>query len=123
MFNLYATQFLLEVNANQPIAGFGEKLAYGGKMLVVGMGVVFSVLILLWGALSVFNLVFGTMAKKPAAKKAEPAKKQAEPTPVATPVTTEEDPTEIIAVIAAAIAAASADKPGAKFKVVSFKRK
>ena len=123
MFNFYATQFLLEVDVNQPISNFADKLAYGGKMLLVGMGIVFSVLILLCLVLYLFNavssrLLGGEKQSKPATQKKE--------SPVAIPqvvpkATNEQE--EIIAVIAAAIAAASAENPSAKFRVVSFKRK
>lgn len=121
MFN-YATQFLLETLPNQPIEGVAEKLAYGGKMMLVGMGVVFSVLILLCLALMAFNLVFSKSSQKPApATKKEPVQKvEVAPAPAAVASNEQE---EIIAVIAAAIAAASAENPGAKFRVVSFKRK
>ena len=48
MFNFNFSHFLLEVDVNQPISGLGEKLAYGGKMLLVGMGIVFIVIISLF---------------------------------------------------------------------------
>ncbi len=123
MFNFYATQFLLEVQVNQPIEGVAEKLAYGGKMMIVGMGVIFSVLILLWFALALFNLVFSRVSKeaKPAPAPKQEAAPIVESAPVPSVASNEQD--EIIAVIAAAIAAVSAENPSAKFRVVSFKRK
>ncbi len=124
MFNFYATQFLLEVDVNQPIANFADKLAYGGKMLLVGMGIVFAVLVSLCIVLFIFNAISSRLLS--GEKKAVSAPKKAEPVVVAAPQpapSASNEQEEIIAVIAAAIAAASAENPGAKFRVVSFKRK
>lgn len=110
---------LLEVIKNQPIESIGEKLIYGGQMLLIGMATVFAVLVLLWGCLVVFKIVFHdigkTRTKAPAASKSVDV---VETTPVAT-----DNSAEIVAVIAAAIAAAESESSGLKFKVVSFRRK
>ena len=101
---------------SQPIAGFGEKLSFGGMMLLVGVAAVFAVLGLIWLSLTIFTAVF----KKVSDGK---QKKAIEAEPVVEPVaaTTSNDE-EIVAVIAAAIAMAESESNGIKFKVVSFRR-
>ncbi len=100
---------------------FSDKLMYGLKTTLLGMGVVFSVLIILWAVLSVFKLVF---YKAPAnEKKAEtPAPAPAPIAPAApAPAPAEMDDAELVAVITAAIAAMM-DQPQTSFRVVSFRR-
>ena len=118
MFNFNCSQFLLEVDVNQPIAGLGEKLAYGGKMLIVGMGIVFTVIVSLFICLSIFKYVGQKVTQK---VKSSP-KVEATPEVQSAPAPTSNNDEEIVAVIAAAIAAASAEMPNKKFRVVSFKR-
>ena len=90
---------------------FGEAL----MIFVVGIVTVFSVLAIILLILSAFQLFFsGKKDKKPEVAEPTPA-----PTPVAVPVKNDD---EIIVAIAAAIAAAESES-GAKFTVVSFKRK
>ncbi len=108
---------LLEIAPTQKDASFAERLSYGGEMLVVGIGIVFSVLILLWLSLELFNVISQRLNNQEA------------DTPVAAPApkaTVEEvkvpDDLELIAVLTAAIAA-SESAPAARFRVVSFKRK
>lgn len=118
--------FLLEIDKSQygdkiiESAGFGETLLFGGKILLIGMVTVFSVLCLIWLCLSVFRAVVqkssesGSKADAPVVAVQQNYVSQAYKT----------DDAEIIAVIAAAIAAAESEAaPGAKFKVVSFRRK
>ena len=95
-----------------------DRLSYGLQTALLGMGVVFAVLIILWAVLGVFKLVFA----KPATKK-EPAKA---PAPVvteapATVTVTQPDDAELVAVITAAIAS-MLDAPETSFRVVSFRR-
>ena len=107
--------FLLEVtDYTTRVPGLGNRLGFGGFMLLLGMAVVFSVLIIIWGALSLFKLYFTKSEAKPEAAPAAPVVVEA---PKAS------DDSERVAVIAAAIAAAEADSDGTKFKVVSFRRK
>ncbi len=110
----------------------GERLSNGLTVFVTGILAVFGVLAVLWGVLALFKIFFYDIPEK---KKAE-AKKKAEQSEIA-PVTvgaaeeteapTEEDDTQLIAVITAAIAAyrssaeASAE-PALPFRVVSYKR-
>lgn len=103
--------------------GFGETLGFGAMMLGIGMLAVFSVLCILWGALVLFKIAFYDLPER---KKAA-AKLQAESAPAAAPVISaapvQNDEEELIAVLAAAIAMAESESAGAKFRVVSFKRK
>ena len=98
--------------------GFLETLGFGGQMLLLGMGTVFSVLLILWGCLSVFALVSKMRARAKAATPIAPQPEEA----VQQPVTATTDDEEIIAVIAAAIATAENESNGAKFRVVSFRK-
>ena len=109
---------LLEIDYTKPIEGFGNKLSFGGEMLLLGMGTVFSVLIIIMISMYLFKLFLHDI---PAKRKADEVKAptvytQTDSVPVAT------DNDEIIAVIAAAIAMAESETQGAKFRVVSFKR-
>ena len=101
---------------SQPIAGFADKLSFGGMMVLVGVAAVFAVLTLIWLALTIFSTVFQKIS-------AEKQRKALESEPVIEPVvpTTNTDE-EIVAVIAAAIAMAESESDGIKFKVVSFRR-
>ena len=102
-----------------------ERLALAGQMTLLGMGMIFAVLSILWGVLAIFKLIFAKPEKKakpaPAAPKAEPV---VVPEPVVAPAAT--DDAELIAVLTAAIAAYEASlgnevAPGG-FRVVSFRR-
>lgn len=107
-----------------------ERLALAGQMILIGMGMIFSVLGILWAVLALFKFFFAKPAK-PKAKKEETAA-PAEPAPVA-PVAAEpviaddaQDDETLIAVITAAIAAYEAsngnDVAPSGFRVVSFRR-
>ena len=99
---------------------FGDIALFGGKMVLIGMGTVFAVLTLLWACLSLFKVFFHDL-KNATPKKEVVKNEEAVPaTPIETSAT---DDNEIVAVIAAAIAAAESEHVGAKFRVVSFKRK
>ena len=108
--------FLLEIQPDQPLKFF-DALAYGGQTVLIGMASVFAVLTIIMLALLLFKLFFYDMP----AKKAEEAI-VSEPV-VSTPVVDSSNDDEIIAVIAAAIATAESESNGAKFRVVSFRRK
>ena len=108
------------------ITNYGEKLAagdaftFGGGVVLLGMGTVFSVLIIIWAVLACFKFFFHDLkfAKKP---KKTPVVETV--TEVATAPAASDDE-EIIAVIAAAIAMAESESAsGTKFRVVSFNRK
>lgn len=108
---------LLEVNPNQTL-GFLDALGFGGQTLLIGMATIFAVLSIIWATLALFKVFFYDMPNK---KKCEPVT-NAEPLVVA-PVVPTDNSAELIAVITAAIAMAECESCGAKFRVVSFKRK
>lgn len=94
-----------------------EVLMFGGKMLLIGMLAVFSVLCIIWMLLIVFGKVFNKT--KPAVQEVKaPAVEVVESVTYAS-----NNDEEVIAVIAAAIAMAESEGSGAKFRVVSFRRK
>ncbi len=113
--------FLLDINSidvTQNIDNFGDKLLYGGQMLLIGMLTVFAVLILLWITLIAFKFFFHDLSFGKKTKEIKTESAPAHEAPAAS------DDKEIIAVIAAAIAMAESECGGNKqFRVVSFKRK
>ena len=104
----------------------GESAGYALRMVVVGLGMVFAVLAILWGVLEISRIVFHEAPKRRreaeiAAHKAEAAPAPAAPAPVAAPKSDD----ALIAVITAAVAAAMAEQgsaPANGFRVVSFRR-
>ena len=92
-------------------------LSFGGTILLIGVLTVFSVLITIWAALSLFRLAFSFGGKKK--EKPQPVEAPLE-APVFIPQSSDE---EIVAVIAAAIAMAESESNGMKFRVVSFRRR
>ena len=114
------------VDYTKPLGSVAEKFALGGKMLLMGMGVVFAVLLLIWGSLELFHYLFATLPEQMKAKAAakEDEAKAAEPAPAAPAAPIAVAPTadtELVAVITAAIAA-SENAPVGSFRVVSFRR-
>jgi len=112
---------------------FAAKLTEGASVAVVGIGIVFLILALLWIVLELFKLFFYTLPKKRSeentvetapATAAEPV-----PAPAPTPaVSAAADDGALIAAITAAITAyRAAENNGYSytggFRVVSFKRK
>lgn len=96
-----------------------EKAFYGLKIAVMGIGTVFAVLLIIWLVLSVFQIVFD---KKPSEK---PSVKTTAPAPVAVSAVqnsaSDEDDTELIAVLMAAVCAATGSD-ASKLRIVSYKR-
>lgn len=122
----------LNIDYSQPISETGEKLLFGGQMLLIGMAVVFSVLILLWLSLELFRILCDRMKGEDGsfslanlfAEREAPAPKPTELRETAAPVApapTSPSDAEIVAVITAAIAA-SENAPLGSFRVVSFRR-
>ena len=106
----------------------GEAWLYALEMTLLGMGMIFAVLIVLWGVLAIFKLIF---AKPVATPKAEEAPKvvqtQTAPTPeISIPEATSADDAELIAILTAAIVAYEAENGNevspSDFRVVSFRR-
>ncbi len=89
---------------------------------LLGLGTVFAVLALLWGALVLFRVVFAGIEKK-SANAADEAPAAAVPTPVEVVPSAAEvsDDSEVVAAITAAISV-MLDKPATSFRVVSFRR-
>jgi Na+-transporting methylmalonyl-CoA/oxaloacetate decarboxylase gamma subunit len=115
---------------NTLLMNFGERTAYAGRMLLIGMGTIFLSLAILWGVMEIFRrLVVGgsqTEEKKPTAPAPAPVARTesvavTSPAPVAAPASND----ALIAAITAAVAAALADENGGVvpgFRVVSFKK-
>ena len=99
---------------------YTEAIPYGLKTALLGMGVIFAVLILLWAVLSVFKLVFYKGGKSEAAKTVPAPEPTAAPAPVPVAPTATDD-AELVAAITAAIAVVM-DAPETSFRVVSFRR-
>lgn len=126
----------LTIHAETPVEETGlfspERWIYSGEMLVLGVGMVFLVLAILWGILTIFAKTMGG-AEKPA-KKEKPAKVETKPTPAPAPtaapapaVAASDD--AIVAAITAAIAMTIDSDPALSsqfaggFRVVSFRKK
>ena len=114
-----------------------ETLTMMWQTLVLGIGMVFAVLGILWGILTVFKLVFTPKSSKPV-KAAEPVKQEdkeatASVSPSEDALTAviaasiqayqQDENKQLIAVLTAAIAAYRAEEGSTgEFRVVSFKR-
>ena len=134
MNTLNAVQMLDAISKNTKFDNIGDALEYGLPMSLFGFAIVFGVLILIWGILSLFKVFFYTI---PNAKKNALAKTKVEEKPVAkvekaveTPVTpVAEDKSSDGEVVAAIIAAIEAYRAGngstapGGFRVVSFKKR
>ena len=95
-----------------------EKAALSLKMILIGMGTVFSVLFIIWFFLTIFRLVMDKAKKKKAPAPAAPA-------PVGTDVETPDDGA-LIAAITAAITALREEQgvpAPSSFRVVSFEKR
>lgn len=129
---MYLNMINLLTANNMPMA---DRLAYALRMLIVGLGMVFVVLAILWGVLALSRVFFYDMPRrrreeeiaehKAEVKAAPPAPAPAPapaPVPVAAPAQADD---ALIAVITAAISAAMAEEgstPVGGFRVVSFRR-
>ncbi|MBO5898950.1 MAG: OadG family protein [Clostridia bacterium] len=110
-----------------------DRLAYSLRMLIVGLGMVFVVLAILWGVLVLSRILLHDMPnrrreeEKGESQKAvatAPAAPAPTPAPVVVPAPAQTD-AALIAVITAAISAAMAEEgsaPAGGFRVVSFRR-
>ena len=105
-----------------------DNLVMAGQTVLLGMGMVFAVLALLWGVLAIFKLIFvGADQKKTKASKTAEVKQEVAaqaPAPVAQSAVQQSDDAQLVAVITAAVAAYMADEgtSDGSFRVVSFKR-
>ena len=119
--------FMIGALAAAEIPSFAERLAEGFEVFVLGLFMVFAVLALLWGVLSVFKVVFYDIPEKRKKAKASNTKTETEPvssvTATPAPVTVQDDGA-IVAAITAALSeyfAASGQYSGG-FRVVSFRK-
>lgn len=114
--------FLLEFSKeqfNQKNLDLSDVLSSGGMVVLTGMLTVFGVLALLWLTLVIFKFFFHDLSGKKV-KSSKIVSEDAAPVLNAVPHSND----EIVAVIAAAVAMAESESPtGAKFRVVSFRRK
>lgn len=106
----------------------GERWFYAGRMTLMGVAMVFSVLALLWLVLIIFKHAAG--GKKEKKEKKKEVKAEPKPAPVApAPVIPAQDDAAIAAAITAAVAAMIESDPALQaefingFRVVSFKKK
>jgi len=103
---------------------FGDRAAYAGKMVLIGMLVVVSSLATLWLALALFRrfLERGSGAGETPAPPAPAPVPKAAPAPV--PVAQKQDDAIIAAITAAVAAALAAENGGVTpaFRVVSYRR-
>lgn len=106
-----------EVSNSAPLS---DRLMMGLQTALLGMGVIFVVLIILWAVLSVFKLVFYKSKAEEKAVEPTPAPAVVESVPTA-PTPAAQNDEEIVAAITAAIAV-MLDVPQTSFRVVSFKR-
>lgn len=133
-FFLAAADVSGSIDRSTPLS---ERLELGGEVTALGLGTVFLILMLLWGVLTLFRLVFYTIPNR---KKQTVEQKQAEidiPDNFAGESTAETDEAsgsddgELVAAITAAVAeylaaesSASSEPAASKgFRVVSFKRR
>lgn len=100
----------------------GERLAYAGRMTLIGMATVFVALAILWGALSLFRMALEAFEGRRAAK-ADLASPQEEISIPAVPTASDEG--AVVAAITAAISEVLAAENGGvapAFRVVSYRR-
>lgn len=102
-----------------------ETLEMMWQMPLLGMGMIFAVLAILWAVLVLFKFIFAKPAPK---KKSEPVAPKAEPVVIPEPVVAPaaNNDAELIAVLTAAIVAYEASQGNEVapdgFRVVSFRR-
>lgn len=104
------------------LMNFGERTAYAGRMLLIGMGTIFLSLAILWGVLEIFRRLVVRDEEEKAPDAAPPA---AAPAPVVAPAPVAANHDALIAAITAAVAATLAEENGGvapAFRVVSFQK-
>ena len=127
-WNVLMANAVLAVRENGTYVPFSaDAWQYAGEMTLLGMGMVFAVLAILWGVLSIFKVVFA--GKTPKVKKEAPKAAVAQPSDesktvvAATVQAVQADDAAMIAVLTAAIAAYRTEEGAdGAFRVVSFKR-
>lgn len=100
-----------------------ERWIYAGEMTLLGMGMVFLVLAILWGVLGIFKVCLYHPDDAKPVKEAKPAPVVAAPAPAPVQPAAGTDDGALLAVITAAVAAAMEEEgttPSGGFRVVSF---
>lgn len=134
MYMLQTVAAAVAESSDENLGGFmsPQRLEIAGQVVLIGMAMVFAVLALLWGVVSVFGKVMSSKSQK--SKSAPVPVTAPSPAPDATPVSTPtkklpvEEDGELIAVITAAVAVAiQSDETlnsrfASGFRVVSFKK-
>ena len=103
---------------------FGDRLAYAGRMTLIGMLTIFVALSVLWGALVLVRMALAAADKRRAAKSLA-AVPVAAPEAAPAPVAPTADNGEVVAAFTAAISLMLAEENGGvtpRFRVVSFRR-
>lgn len=91
---------------------FGEKLLASTYTAILGMGITFVVLVLIWGAIVLMTKFTTAIERKPAGSQVvKDSPKKAAPAPASAPVEVVADDSELVAVIAAAVAASLGTTP------------
>lgn len=110
------------------------RVSYAIRMTVLGVGMIFAVLAMLWGIVAIFSAAMGHKLPKAEKVKEKPAPETQKPAPAPTPVPAPApvpagiDPAVVAAITAAIAETIAADPALAEqfaggFRVVSFKRK
>ena len=103
----------------------GERVAYAGRMTLIGMMTIFVALSILWGALVLFRKFVQRGEVQKDQKPVAPAAPAAPVAPVSAPVVKAADNGELVAAITAAVFMMLAEENGGRvpnFRVVSFRR-
>ena len=104
---------------------FGERVAYAGRLTLIGMVTVFAVLALLWGAISIMRVLLPSKEKpkRKAIVSGELSQEHfVDAAPASTPVPVANDDAALLAAITAAIAVVwESEHPGTGFRVVSYR--
>lgn len=106
------------------LMSFGERAAYAGRMVLIGMGTIFLSLAILWGVLELFRRLVVRDADESKSDAAPAPVAKAAPAPAAPPAPAANNDA-VIAAITAAVAATLAEENGGvapAFRVVSFKK-
>ena len=128
--NVFISNIALALREGRTYTPFSaDAWSYVGQMTLLGMGMIFAVLAILWAVLALFKVFF---AKGSTSAKKEEAV-QSKKTPVTVPVpkvavAPKNNDAQLVAVLTAAVAAYMSEEqggayvPDGSFRVVSFKR-
>ena len=126
--NVFISNIALALREDGTYTPFSaDAWGYAGEMTLLGMGMVFAVLAILWAVLALFKVFFAKSSTDK--KKPEPVANEIKAAPIA-PVAekTLNNDAQLVAVLTAAVAAYMSEEqggayvPDGSFRVVSFKR-